>query len=86
MSESYLQGRVIAVTGASKGLGLAAATSLVARGARVALLARNAAWPGKMFGAATNPVTLEPRDLEFDPRDPGRGFWLYRRIAHYGIE
>jgi NAD(P)-dependent dehydrogenase (short-subunit alcohol dehydrogenase family) len=43
MTSSYLQGQVIAVTGASKGLGLAIATSLVARGARVALLARNAA-------------------------------------------
>ena len=43
MTESYLKDRVIAVTGASKGLGLAAATSLVARGARVALIARNAA-------------------------------------------
>jgi NAD(P)-dependent dehydrogenase (short-subunit alcohol dehydrogenase family) len=43
MTESYLKDRVIAVTGASRGLGLAAATSLVARGARVALLARNAA-------------------------------------------
>jgi len=43
VTESYLKDRVIAVTGASKGLGLAAATSLVARGARVALIARNAA-------------------------------------------
>jgi NAD(P)-dependent dehydrogenase (short-subunit alcohol dehydrogenase family) len=37
-----VRGQVIAVTGASKGLGLAAATSLAARGARVALLARTA--------------------------------------------
>jgi NAD(P)-dependent dehydrogenase (short-subunit alcohol dehydrogenase family) len=43
VTASYLKDRVIAVTGASKGLGLAAATSLVARGARVALIARNAA-------------------------------------------
>jgi NAD(P)-dependent dehydrogenase (short-subunit alcohol dehydrogenase family) len=43
VTESYLKDRVIVVTGASKGLGLAAATSLVARGARVALMARNAA-------------------------------------------
>ncbi len=42
MTDSHLKGRVIAVTGASRGLGLAAATSLVARGARVALLARTA--------------------------------------------
>jgi NAD(P)-dependent dehydrogenase (short-subunit alcohol dehydrogenase family) len=42
VAESYLKDRVIAVTGASKGLGLAVAGSLVARGARVALLARNA--------------------------------------------
>lgn len=41
MPDSYLKGQVIAVTGASRGFGLATATSLVARGARVALLARN---------------------------------------------
>ncbi len=41
MAHSYLKDRVVAVTGASKGLGLAAATSLVARGARVALIARH---------------------------------------------
>jgi NAD(P)-dependent dehydrogenase (short-subunit alcohol dehydrogenase family) len=43
MGSTYLKDRVIAVTGASRGLGLATATSLVARGARVALIARNAA-------------------------------------------
>ncbi len=43
MAQSYLKGQVVAVTGASRGLGLAAATSLVARGARVALIARQAA-------------------------------------------
>ena len=43
MNDSYLKGQVIAVTGASKGIGLAAATSLLRRGARVALLARNRA-------------------------------------------
>jgi len=40
MADSYLKGQVIAVTGASRGIGLAAATSLVRRGARVALIAR----------------------------------------------
>jgi len=43
MTDSYLKGQVIAVTGASKGIGLAAATSLLRRGARVALIARNRA-------------------------------------------
>jgi NAD(P)-dependent dehydrogenase (short-subunit alcohol dehydrogenase family) len=43
MNDSYLKGQVIAVTGASKGIGLAAATSLLRRGARVALIARNRA-------------------------------------------
>jgi NAD(P)-dependent dehydrogenase (short-subunit alcohol dehydrogenase family) len=42
VSDSFLRDRVIAVTGASRGIGLAAATSLVARGARVALIARAA--------------------------------------------
>jgi NAD(P)-dependent dehydrogenase (short-subunit alcohol dehydrogenase family) len=43
MNDSYLKGQVIAVTGASRGIGLAAATSLLRRGARVALIARNRA-------------------------------------------
>jgi NAD(P)-dependent dehydrogenase (short-subunit alcohol dehydrogenase family) len=40
MVESYLKDQVIAVTGASRGIGLATATSLVRRGAKVALIAR----------------------------------------------
>jgi NAD(P)-dependent dehydrogenase (short-subunit alcohol dehydrogenase family) len=45
---SYLENQVIAVTGASKGIGLATAHSLLARGARVALIARN---PGPLQAA-----------------------------------
>jgi NAD(P)-dependent dehydrogenase (short-subunit alcohol dehydrogenase family) len=41
MRESYLKDQVIVVTGASKGIGLAVAESLLERGARVALIARN---------------------------------------------
>jgi NAD(P)-dependent dehydrogenase (short-subunit alcohol dehydrogenase family) len=41
MSDNLLKDRVIAITGASQGLGLAAATVLVSRGAKVALIARN---------------------------------------------
>ena len=41
MSEHLVQNRVIAITGASQGVGLAAAKVLVSRGARVALIARN---------------------------------------------
>jgi NAD(P)-dependent dehydrogenase (short-subunit alcohol dehydrogenase family) len=41
MDDSYLKDQVIIVTGASKGIGLATATSLLRRGARVALIARN---------------------------------------------
>ncbi len=43
MSELTLKGQVIAVTGASRGIGLASAASLLRRGAQVALLARTAA-------------------------------------------
>lgn len=50
MPDSYLKGQVVAVTGGSRGIGLAAATSLVARGARVALLARN---PGPLEAAVS---------------------------------
>ena len=39
------------------------------------------AWPGKMFGPASEPITLKGRPLAFNPVDPGEGFWLYRRIA-----
>ena len=43
MRDSSLDDRVIVVTGASRGIGLAVATSLLERGARVALLARTRA-------------------------------------------
>ncbi len=66
MTESYLKDRVIAVTGASKGLGLAAVTSLVARGARVALIARNAAPLEAAVGAlgpgSSMPVVADVRN------------------------
>ena len=39
------------------------------------------AWPGKLFGTAPSPSTMKPRPLEFDPTFPGKGFWVYRRIA-----
>ncbi len=42
MSEQSLSGRSAVVTGASRGIGLAIAASLVSRGVRVFLLARNA--------------------------------------------
>jgi NAD(P)-dependent dehydrogenase (short-subunit alcohol dehydrogenase family) len=41
MGDSYLKDQVIAVTGASRGIGLATARSLLRRGARVALIARS---------------------------------------------
>lgn len=43
MSDNLVKDRVIAITGASQGLGLAAAKVLVSRGAKVALIARNKA-------------------------------------------
>jgi hypothetical protein len=40
------------------------------------------AWPGKLLGMSyTNPVTLQPRPVEFDPTGAGKGLWVYRRIA-----
>ena len=38
------------------------------------------AWPGRLFGPASDPISLRQRALEFDPTGPGRGFWVYRRI------
>ena len=43
MSDSFLKDKVIVVTGASKGIGLATAVSLWKRGAKVALIARRRA-------------------------------------------
>jgi len=40
MSSTYLQDQVVAITGGSRGIGLATARALVERGARVAILAR----------------------------------------------
>ncbi len=41
MTHSYIRDQVVAVTGASRGLGLATAQALARRGARVALIARD---------------------------------------------
>lgn len=45
-------------------------------------------WPGKLLSwTYSHPPTLKPYQIPFHPTDePGRGFWLYRRIrsaAHY---
>jgi hypothetical protein len=39
------------------------------------------AWPGKLFGDASDPKTLKGRTLVFDPTGEGKGFWNYRRIV-----
>ncbi|MFO0959848.1 MAG: FAD-dependent oxidoreductase [Isosphaeraceae bacterium] len=39
------------------------------------------AWPGPIFGDASDPVTLRPRKMVVDPTGAGQGFWVYRRIA-----
>jgi NAD(P)-dependent dehydrogenase (short-subunit alcohol dehydrogenase family) len=51
MNSSYVQDKVIVITGASKGIGFATAQALAARGAKVALLARNPG-PLREAGAA----------------------------------
>ncbi len=39
------------------------------------------AWPGRLLDLTyANPITLQPVNRGFDPRGPGRGLWLYRRI------
>ncbi|AGA25071.1 FAD-dependent oxidoreductase [Singulisphaera acidiphila] len=43
------------------------------------------AWSGKLLSLEmSNPITLKPRSLGFDPSGAGQGFWLYRRIADPG--
>lgn len=39
------------------------------------------AWPGKLFGDASEPKTLKARKFDFDPTGDGKGFWVYRRIV-----
>jgi hypothetical protein len=39
------------------------------------------AWPGKLFGDASEPKTLQARKFVFDPTGAGQGFWVYRRIS-----
>jgi hypothetical protein len=44
--------------------------------------ALNPPWPGRLLDLSySNPVTLKPVNRGFDPRGPGSGLWLYRRIA-----
>ncbi|MFO0952004.1 MAG: FAD-dependent oxidoreductase [Isosphaeraceae bacterium] len=39
------------------------------------------AWPGRLLSLTySHPITLEPRTMPFDPREPGAGLWTYRRI------
>jgi meso-butanediol dehydrogenase/(S,S)-butanediol dehydrogenase/diacetyl reductase len=60
-----LAGKVAVVTGASRGIGLATATSLAARGVRVAMLARNGArldQAAKTIGDAALPVPTDISD------------------------
>jgi len=39
------------------------------------------AWPGRLLDLTySDPVTLKPASRGFDPRGPGHGLWVYRRI------
>ena len=66
MSDSFLKDQVIVVTGASKGIGLATAASLLRRGARVALIARDRGTleraVAKLHSAHALPVTADVCD------------------------
>jgi hypothetical protein len=43
--------------------------------------ALKAPWPGRLLDLTySDPITLRPASRGFDPRGPGRGLWLYRRI------
>ncbi len=39
------------------------------------------AWPGRLLDLTySDPITLKPASRGFDPRGPGHGLWVYRRI------
>jgi hypothetical protein len=39
------------------------------------------AWPGRLLDMTfADPITLKPASRGFDPRGPGAGLWIYRRI------
>lgn len=41
------------------------------------------AWPGRLISLTySNPVTLEPKSLDFDPVGNTWGWWVYRRIIN----
>jgi meso-butanediol dehydrogenase/(S,S)-butanediol dehydrogenase/diacetyl reductase len=61
-----LAGKVAIVTGASRGIGLATATSLAARGVRVAMLARNGSRLGQAATALGDAALPVPADIS-DP-------------------
>jgi len=38
-------------------------------------------WPGRLLDLTySDPITLKPASRGFDPRGPGQGLWVYRRI------
>jgi NADP-dependent 3-hydroxy acid dehydrogenase YdfG len=65
VSSAPLEGRTVAITGASRGIGLATARAFAAAGARVALLARSAetlAGAARTLGAGALAVPCDLRD------------------------
>ncbi len=75
-----IEGRVVAITGASRGIGAAAARQFAAEGARVALLARNAAQIAELADGIGQDRALA---LPCDVADAGQMRAALHRVADH---
>jgi NAD(P)-dependent dehydrogenase (short-subunit alcohol dehydrogenase family) len=75
-----MQGKVVAITGASRGIGAAAARVFASAGARVALLARS----GDQIGDLADQIGPQALALRCDVADPGDVTATLARVTDWG--